>query len=616
MTAVRLETFGGMAPKISNRLLPDTAASNAKNARLLSGELRGIRTPSRIHRFTSGTVKNVKRIFKDNGVPVWLGLADADSDIVKGPLVNDSFNRHYWSGQEAYIAYNDLDRIENGDTPYRLGTPSPVAAPVLTVVGGTEESETRAYVYTFVNFYSEESKPSPVVSASGPFDGSWDLSVLETSAPDMANRQAITKKRIYRTITGQSTVSYYQVAEIDLVDATYSDTTINSQTVLNPLLNTWQWGLPSDDLKGLVVHPAGFLAAFDGRDVHFSERYRPHAWAVANILAVEHKIVGLAVYNNMIAVMTTGQPYFLQGSRPSGITPTKLPAAEPCLSKGSIASTIAGVLYASPNGLVLFNERGPNVITQPIISIEEWEAYSPTTMRGAQFGQQYLGYYTDSKAIKFSPSEPFGVFVEIDKFENVDNVLVDQDTGDTWLMRNNDVFEWEPATGVPLYYEWTSKEFNFTRPVNFGAYMLEAEGETLEQQQADADLFSAYNTARFDADPPAALNPINFTPLNGKRTTNVDVGTTPEGIDEIQQNKYPIGGGPLYNLAAITSSITTTFLTVFANGDEILNEQINPGETRRMPSGFKAATWKFRLVGNSNIYSLAIAEVPKELQNV
>lgn len=616
MTALRIERFMGMAPKLSNRLLPDNAASSAQNARLLSGELRGVRTPSRIHQFSSGTNLSAYRLYKSNGTAVWLGLTNADSDVVKGPLVNDSYNRHYWTGEESYVAYNSDTRIENGDAAYRLGVPGPTAAASLAVSGGSGTVETRAYTYTFVNEFGEESAPAPVVSESGYVDGSWDLTSLPSTAVDTTNRATVTNKRVYRTVTGLSTVAYYFVAEITLAATTYSDTSENAQVALNSQCLSFGWDAPPDDLSGLTLHPGGFLVGFVGTDLYMSERYRPHAWPSGYVVSVEHEIVGLDIYNNMLTVLTKGYPYFFAGSRPENMTPVKAQSAEPCLSKASIASTLQGVMYASTNGLILFNEGGPSVVSRAIMSVEEWDSYSPASMRGAKYGEEYLGFYSSDRAIRFAPAEEFGVFVEIDLFDQIDDVVTDHTSGDLWLVRNNEVYEWEPPSGTPLYYSWTSKVFDFTRPINFGAMVVKAEGLTIEQNAAQTALLAAYNVARFTADPPDALNPINFTPLNGKRTTTVSVGTSPDGIDEITQNKYPLGGTPLYDTEFYLSVQTQVNITVYAKGEAILTIDADPNRLYRLPSGFKSDRWQFKFVGNSNVYSFAIAETPKELQNV
>jgi hypothetical protein len=612
MTNVRLDKFMGMAPKLSDRLLPDAGAAIARNARLVSGELRGIRNPALVHKF-SGTTRNARRIYDSNGQAVWLGLQNADTDIVKGPLVNDGFDRYYWTGEQLYVAYNSLARIASGDPPYRLGTPTPTATPTLTVVGGTGASETRAYVYTYINSWGEESAPGPVVVASGPFDGSWNLAALPSTVPDSTDRLPVVNKRIYRTVTGLGTASYFYVGQVALATTTYNDTIANAVVAAAPILQSFGWAPPPDNLKGLIAHPNGFLVGFVGKDIYFSERYRPHTWPTQYITSLEFNVVGLSVYNNMVAALTTGNPYFIAGNRAANVTINKSDSVEPCLSKQSIISTLSGVLYASPNGLVALNEGGPSIVTSQLLSIEEWNRYSPTTLKAAQYGQQYLAYYSPTNGIRFAPSEQFALLVELDAIADVDNVISDPSTGECWLLRNNSVFRWEPPTGVPMSFTWRSKVFDFTRPVNFGAYMLKSKGISAEEGDAEIALLLAYNTERFNAGP---LNPMNFTPLGGKRTVPMDVGLTPPGIEDVPQNKYPFGGNPLYDVQALEDATTQITLNVYADGELIYSGVPEPLRTYRLPSGFKAHTWQFELIGNSDVYSLAVAETAKSLDRV
>jgi hypothetical protein len=52
MTAIKLEGFSGLMPRVSRRLLPPMAATTARNTKLLQGELRGFRTPREFADFT------------------------------------------------------------------------------------------------------------------------------------------------------------------------------------------------------------------------------------------------------------------------------------------------------------------------------------------------------------------------------------------------------------------------------------------------------------------------------------------------------------------------------------------------------------------------------------
>jgi hypothetical protein len=619
VTALRIEKFMGMAPKISNRLLPDSAGSSAKNVRLLSGELRGIRAPKVLHTFPDpgggNRIKSAFHAFKNDGTEVWKGFTKADVDVARAPLVNDSYLRYYWTGDQAFVAYLPLASIESGAAPFRLGLPGPTTGPTVAPSGGTGDIETRAYVYTFVDTYGCESAPSPVTAADGAVDGTWALSGLATAGTDTTNRCTILYKNIYRTITGESSVEYYFVAQIALATATYSDTIASEVVVTHSTAESWSWTPPPDALLGLIAHPAGFLCGFVGRDLYFSEPYRPHAWPAAYVLSLEHDVVGLAIYNNMLCALTKSKPYFIAGSSPGSLAPIKSPSVETCLSKASIAATIQGVLYASPNGVVLFNESGAQVMSQSILTNEEWTRYSPATLRAAQWGMAYVGFYTTERGLKFNPAEPLALFSEIDHFSGVDNILTDWLTGFVWMIKDNIVYQWEPADGDHLEYTWYSKEFDFTRPVNLGAAMVKYTSFIPTPTEDLQTAITAYNTARMAAAP---LNPFNFVAFNGTR--NISLGSTPPldprtGLPFVQ-NKYPYGGSPLLSATGTAVAAPTVLLTVIADGVIRFQEQVQPNTMRRLPSGYKAHVWQFGMVASSDVYSLAVSETGKELESV
>lgn len=504
MASIRLDQFGGMAPKVSKRLLPNHLAVSARNGRLLSGELRGTRTPALLHTFAD-TTRNAVKIRRLNGSTVWFGLESPLSNIVKGPLINDSRERWYWSGEGAGIRYNSVDRIEDALDSYDLGTPTPTTALTVNVTGGSGLSETRAYTYTYVNEWGEESAPAPTTLVSGYVNGTWEITAIPSDG-DFTDKVPPEFIRIYRTVTGQSSVAYFLVEEIAYYTTTYNDTTLNAEVAKNSILQSFSWGEPPATVGGLAVHPNGFMVAFNGRDLYFSEPYRPHAWPAEYVLTVEDEIVGVAIYNNMTAVLTKGRPVFISGIRPANLSPIKSESAEPCLSKSSIVSTLAGVFYASPNGLVLYNEQGPVIVTNQILSAEEWADYSPSEIKGAQMGNQYIGFYSSSRGFRYAPAEPLAALVEIDSLTEVDNVVTDWPTGQVWLLRNNQVQQWEPTEGIPMYYRWLSKEFDLMRPVNLGAIMIKFDPVPDVVTDDRIALYEVYNQQFFQAAAP--LPPI------------------------------------------------------------------------------------------------------------
>ena len=65
MVAFKLSSFGGMVPAVDDRLLPDNAATLAKNAWLYNGTLSGFKPARFIRNLVSSTAKRVFRIPND-----------------------------------------------------------------------------------------------------------------------------------------------------------------------------------------------------------------------------------------------------------------------------------------------------------------------------------------------------------------------------------------------------------------------------------------------------------------------------------------------------------------------------------------------------------------------
>lgn len=71
-----------------------------------------------------------------DGDSVWLEFVDPDTDVLRSPVVNDSFDRYYFASPSLAPRYNTRDRIENGDPAWLLGVPAPGCSPGVSVTGG------------------------------------------------------------------------------------------------------------------------------------------------------------------------------------------------------------------------------------------------------------------------------------------------------------------------------------------------------------------------------------------------------------------------------------------------------------------------------------------------
>lgn len=617
MAVVKLEDFAGMIPRMSPRLLPPNASTRARNTKLLSGEARGFRSPREVADLTSEsfTVRRAYRIQYDDAYygesEHWLAFDSKEVDVVRSPIVNDRYDRYYWAG-DGRPKYNTLNRIVQGLDPYYLGVPRPLTAPGVTPAAGS--TSTRAYVVTFLSEYGEESAPSdPTVGTGGV--GTWNLSSLPVTVTDSANRN-VNKKRIYRTVPGNNSSLYYFVAEVPLSDTTYADTYADDVVVLNNTLETSTWGEPPSDLEGFVVMPNGYLVGWAGRRLCFSEPYRPHAWPAEYELSTEFEIKGLVVWGSTLIIGTKSQPYLGQGVTPASFTTQKMDAVEPCLSRRGMVATVAGAYYPSINGLVLVNSSGVQVVTQDLVTKQEWAGYNPANLFASQLGLQYIAFNSQNFGIIFNPTEPKTKLVELDRFTEVNGIETDRYTGNVNLIIGDRVYDWDPESSERLWWRWRSKEFHLPKHMNFGAVKIKFDTAADNVAADVTEFYGGYNTERF-ADGP--LNVLAGHPLARPEVTYDMYGDVISYDPLIPQYRGPLGGGPMYPLLLLGTQQAAVRFEAFINAGDglgmvrVFDRVVFNEDIIRMPVGFKRDVWQFQISSNANVYSITIGETGKDL---
>lgn len=622
MVAIKLEKFQGLVPRSSDRLLPNMSATAAQNTKLLNGEIRGFRAPRVNADLSDLGVDPVRRAFRvvDPAAvysDTWLVFDTRDVDVVRSPLVNDSFNRHYWAG-DGVPKYNTFDRIVNGDDPLILGVPTPSTAPTVSAAtAGTDE--TRAYVYTFESAYGEEGPPSPPTIATGNA-GTWNLSDIDSTVPDAASRN-ITKVNIYRTVSGGNSSNFYYVGEVSLGTTTFADDVASTTVASNNLLESTSFIGPPSDLEGLCVMPNGYLVGWTGRRLVFSEPYRPHAWPAEYELSTEFPIVGMVVWGSTLVIGTQSQPYFGQGVSPAAFTTRKIDAVEPCLSRRGMVGTVAGAYYPSINGLVLLDSTGARVITQDILTKEEWDAYSPDQIFAAQLGLQYVAFTDQTNGFVFNPTEPDSKFVTLSGFSAVEGIETDNYSGDILLLENNKAFDWDPNNAERLPWRWQSKTFQTPEPVNLGAFRIQFNAQDEDVSDDVAEVYGTYNEDLFDAVPSGTapdieqrgLNTLNGHPLGGLPEQASGLTTT-----DLFETRQPMGGSLMYNLDQLNVQTSSVRFQVKVGREErvVFDEVVFSERIYRLPTGFKSDLWKFNLLGNTDVYSVQVATTPRSLKRV
>lgn len=558
MVAIKIPTFGGLLPQVSPRLLPDTAATVATNARLDTGRLSSWRNPlvitdhNNVTFAVPGTTKTIYKHRDRQGNGYWL-IWNTEVSAVPSPIAEDPFDRLYWSGQN-YPRMAIGTEVATSSAPQyqpsasrRLGIPAPATAPSITLTTeGTGDTTplSRAYVYTWVSGLGEEGQPS---SASNILDvksgGTVTINFTDTIPSYIyATVSRPAYRRIYRTnINGE----YQFVKDVAASTVTATDNILDEN--LGELIPTADWDAPADDdtsahpdgpLVGLTAMPNGMLAGFSGRSVFFAEQYLPHAWPKTYSLTTKSKVVGLSSISIGLMVMTQGKPVLMTGGSPAGMAAVEIDSNQACVSARSIADMGEIAIYASPDGLVAAGENGVQLITEGIFTRDQWQALKPESIHGYHYEGRYIFFY-DTGTVQ-------GGYVLDGRTETPELVTLDfyavtgfnDPLDDALYLMVNDVSgtnvrKFDGGTALP--YTWQSKELRLEKPINPSCALVDAES-------------------------------------------------------------YPV-----------------TF-TLYADGSQKYQYSVPNGNMFRLPAGYLAKEFQLRLSGTALVNAVMVAESPEEFQ--
>lgn len=458
---ISLTAFAGTQPKQAARKLSAGASVKATNTRLTDGSLRAWRGAASVHQFPSAMASFVLH----DGT--WEGFSTATS-FVAGPTATD---RLYIAGA------NTAPQVRVGANTYPLKLEAPTVAPSIATIGTPDEAVAVkvGYVYTWLTGLDEESSPSPL---SNTLLTSPATEIQISNIPAAPNSRGITKLRLYRSqtdVTGVTSLFFVKELPLPL-------TTFNHLLATDPLqeeINTIAYDPAPDGMEGLIALPNGIMAAFDGRELLFSEPYKPHAWPEAYRLFTDYEIVGLAAFGSMIAVMTTGTPYRVQGTHPDNMVMEQIEQDAPCVSQLGIVDMGYAAAYPSTDGLMLITAQGAQLVTGAVFSPEEWQELEPTTFKAARHEGQYLysnlsGVTRTMGVIDVSGNNPHHCVVELE----ADALWHDLLTGHTYFLDNaSNVRRFHDDDTPLLQYTWKSSELTSPAPLNYGAFMVDSDPE-------------------------------------------------------------------------------------------------------------------------------------------
>lgn len=478
MAAITIKSFGGISPKTPARYLQESQAQVALNCPVFNGPLQPLyglgaalltldkaTAPVTIYRYGQDTISDTQYWFH------WL----TDVDVCRSQIKSDSSEWTFYTGDgvpKATYAALALTGTNYPAASRPLGVEPPVTA-VLTAVSGTPTDpaalvETRVYAYTNVSKeagFEKESSPSAPSAEVAVRPGQ---TVTLTSFDAVPAGYNVTHRRIYRAVAGV----YLYVDEITSAETSFADSVLAED--LNEELPSLTWEEPPDGLMGLTNLPNGIMAGAVGRDLYFCDPYHPFAWPSGYMQTVDYPVVGLGRMDTTLAVLTTGAPYFVQGTHPDSMAVVKSDIEQACVAKRSIVSVGGAVLYASPDGLVLLAPGGSRILTEGYFSRKQWQAYfKPSSIHAYVHDNKYVAFYdtgTVQGGFIYDLTSNQFVLHNLYATAGYSDLVVDKLFV---ALAARTVREWD--AGTALSYVWRSKKFGLPNTNFFSCAQLEAE---------------------------------------------------------------------------------------------------------------------------------------------
>ena len=291
--------------------------------------------------------------------------------------------------------------------------------------------EWHVWVHTYVTSLGEEGPPSPPsAAAERALVGGEDAGVFqavtvrfpEAAAPQFrGGATEIVARRLYRAVTTTSGEHSWRLvtelrdddegrairgADVPIGTTSVIDQANNDK--LTDALPSLDWDPPHEGLQGLTAMPNGMLCGFTGNTVWVSEPHQPHAWPLDNSYTLPHDVVALAATGTSVAVLTQGHPHLLSGTAPATLTLQRIELPQACVSAAGVANFgLEGVMYPSPDGLVLIGPGGAGLVTEELFDRESWQRMRPAAITAFHHDGAYLAF-TEGEA-QGDPPRAFAV---------------------------------------------------------------------------------------------------------------------------------------------------------------------------------------------------------------
>lgn len=174
--------------------------------------------------------------------------------------------------------------------------------------------------------------------------------------------------------------------------------------------------------------------------------------------------------DSTIVILTTGRPYLAQGAAPESLQLLHLPIEQPCLSARSVGHLPGGVVYACPDGLMLFTSAEQSLLTSGVFTRDQWQELGPENLVGSVLDGRYHAFSAARTKDHPDPRRKDVVRVELPGAP-VHALYHDVNDDCVYLARGDGHSVFEGGESLP--YTWRSKPFFMSALTSMSALRIE-----------------------------------------------------------------------------------------------------------------------------------------------
>lgn len=429
-TAIKLDKFGGIQPRLDATALGDNQATVAKNCRLHTTKLNPIMIPSVVTDMPIRLENGLRDIKDAKTIRIWT-RGDGVRDVIAWPGIvqvapsninDDNRFRLFVTGDTGisdehgdnqpcvYVSSKNARTYDRH--PLYKELPPQVemmywkdGAAVPSVELDPATIRHTYFFQTFVDEYGYESGQSEVAKdidgnmIEFDFNNNQKVCWMGISSSSGAIPPWAVSRRLYMAVTGNEKDTVRFVCEQQISGTSFErkeNININDQDVAEEAPNITS--TPAD-LVWMTQMPGNFYVGFlrgNPRTICFSDVGLPTSFPDAYRYTIRDFAIGIAVAGNTAFVLTRGYPWAISGTAPEGMTAAQIVSEQACVSARSICTFEGRVYYASQDGICVLSEDSltSTVITRMFWDKVSWSALNPQSCMMASYDNALFCWFT------------------------------------------------------------------------------------------------------------------------------------------------------------------------------------------------------------------------------